>query len=167
MESQGNPQSIEYIFIPKSNESPNAFIQDTVDKRVTAIVKQKQMSDLMDYEINKMNYFLYGIFKPEARIDSRSDVTIKSMMTAIEKRMKTRNIDQNDPETRNVVIAYYVYQKLLQNEKVQPGLKLGALDRILYPEKSENQPQPSSASASSSSGPIQTSPKGRGRGRGR
>jgi len=91
------------------------------------------------------------------------------MMTAIEKRMKTRNIDQNDPENRDVVIAYYVYQKLLQNEKVQPGIKLGALDRILYPAKSENQPQPSSASASasSSSGPISTSPKGRGRGRGR
>ena len=81
--------------------------------------------------------------------------------------MNTRNINQNDPETKDVVIAYYVYQKLLQNEKVQPGLKLGALDRILYPAKSENQPQPSSASASSSSGPIQTSPKGRGRGRGK
>ena len=101
--------------------------------------------------------------------ESRSDVSIKTMMTAIEKRMKNSSIDQNDPTNRDVVIAYYVYQNLLQNEKVQPGLKLGALDRILYPAKSENQPQPSSASASasSSSGPIQTSPKGRGRGRGR
>jgi len=125
-------QSLTDFFDPNADDS----LDPQINKWISDLLEDIEFQDVrvpdVDYTINRIVEVIYKQVHPEGLLYERSQITVKSALNKMAKRLTPKNIDLTEDNNKQLITAYYILKHLLNNNLISENTKLNKLDVELY-----------------------------------
>jgi hypothetical protein len=124
--------SDELFFDPTTDDSSDPQINKWISDLLADMKFQYVRVPDVDYTINRIVEVIYKQVHPEGLMYERSQITVKSALNKMAKRLTQKSIGLTEGNNKRLITAFYILKHLLNNNIISENTKLNKLDVELY-----------------------------------